>query len=387
MRLISIAEATPGLVVGRTVFDALGQPLLKGGVVLTHALIDRVRERGCRSLYAKADDGLPGVVLEGAGLPGALRTRARAALQGVFEQVSSLARGLREAPIQDKVRICRSQAMREITAQAGIVGAVRDAAEALSLDAAVYTRLTGVPEPRDAEWAAHDHAIDVCFAALVLGKTLDLPPLRMRQLAAGTLLHDVGTLFVSEQADETRRLQEHTVLGFELLRNCDDPDILAPTVALEHHERQDGQGVPRGLVGSNTLERQRAGTRPVPTLLGEIAALANAYDRLLHPLQGTPALSDMAVARLREGMGTAFNREVASAFLKVLPPYPVGFAVRVLDAPYEDYRGVVETLEDEFLDRPIVQLTHAPAGPLLEPIRLDLGLQPRIQIACIEEQF
>ena len=77
------------------------------------------------------------------------------------------------------------------------------------------------------------------------------------------------------EAPEEERVRRHTQLGFEMLRHTGRADILAPRIALEHHEHQDGTGLPRGLEGSNAIARKRSAMSPVPTLIGEIAAIAN----------------------------------------------------------------------------------------------------------------
>jgi len=96
-------------------------------------------------------------------------------------------------------------------------------------------------------------------------------------------LHDVGKVGISDAIllkpgpltpDERRRMQEHTVLGAQILDEATWKQhggkflAMAATVARYHHERFDGTGYPSGLSGTDI---------PLPA---RIVALADVYDAL-----------------------------------------------------------------------------------------------------------
>jgi len=180
-------------------------------------------------------------------------------------------------------------------------------------------------------------------------------------------------LFVDPAEEETRRIKHHTVLGYELLRQGDDPDILSPHVAYEHHEHQDGTGLPRGLVGSNHISRNREVSTPIPTLIGEIAAVANEYDNLLSGAHGKPSLTpDLAIESIIRGSGTRFNRDIVQAFRRVAPLYPQGTEVLLSGGNYDGCHGVVSRVNSEHLDRPRVLLLRDKTGQRIEPVEIDM---------------
>ncbi len=82
------------------------------------------------------------------------------------------------------------------------------------------------------------------------------------------MLHDEGMVFIPKNivtspdpltVPERALVQQHAALGWQLLREGKDADcnLLAHHVCYQHHERQDGTGYPRGLVGNNQLETSR----------------------------------------------------------------------------------------------------------------------------------
>lgn len=86
-------------------------------------------------------------------------------------------------------------------------------------------------------------------------------PVDPLQLEAAVYMHDVGMLFLPEsvwlKADrlsekERRQLQEHSSFGAGLLQRMQGWQEAAEIV-LQHHERQDGTGYPRGLTNDQIV--------------------------------------------------------------------------------------------------------------------------------------
>ena len=81
-------------------------------------------------------------------------------------------------------------------------------------------------------------------------------------------------------------------MGFELIRRMPVFSILPAHVAYQHHERQDGEGYPRGLIGNNVLGRslsERMNPRRM-LLIAEISAVADVYSALTSDRPYRPAM-------------------------------------------------------------------------------------------------
>jgi DNA-binding CsgD family transcriptional regulator len=110
-------------------------------------------------------------------------------------------------------------------------------------------------------------------------------------------VHDLGRLGVSNAiwdkrgaltASEIERIRLHPYLSDRMLSSC---SALAPiaAVAVQHHERIDGSGYPRGLTGDAL------------TPAGRVLAAADEYCGKLEPRPHRPELNaDDAAAALRE---------------------------------------------------------------------------------------
>ncbi len=93
-----------------------------------------------------------------------------------------------------------------------------------------------------------------------------------------TPMHDIGKVAISDDIlhktdrltpDEWDAMKTHTTIGFRMLSISQRPLLrMAAVVALEHHEKWDGSGYPKGLVGEEI------------SLAGRITAVADVFDAL-----------------------------------------------------------------------------------------------------------
>lgn len=382
MRVVSVDTLQPGQEIGRSLVDARGQVLLHKGVCLTEEYIQTLRDKGYTRLFIQESDE-PDIEIE-EDLSPAVRAQAMARLRKSYDDIAAELSALRSASFEDALKAAGSEGVRVLMSTRGPIDAIIKLVSRILEDVLTRPTLAGLTSLKSADSRLYDHSLDVCVVAIMIGKALDLPPSRMTALATGCLLHDIGMIFISQNQDETIRIKQHTQLGYELLRNSDNPDILSPHVAYEHHEHQDGSGLPRGLVGSNRLQRERGVSTPIPTLIGEIAAVANAYDNMISGVHGTdPVSPDLALSFLTEHAGARYNRDVVAGFRRVAPVYPKGTQVLLRGAPFDGFVGVVSKVTPDKLQRPWVLLVRDGARAKIEPQLVDTSEHPDIILQSI----
>jgi putative nucleotidyltransferase with HDIG domain len=163
----------------------------------------------------------------------------------------------------------------------------------------------------DKDVSTEEHTKRVALLAVRIGETLGLPAARLRQLAMGGLLHDIGKLSVDDAIlkkpgaltdGELAEVQRHPETGVQLLRELGGftPGVIS--LVHDHHERLDGSGYPRGLAGAEL------------TLDVRILAACDVYDALVSPRVYREAWTpERALALLRDGVGTHFDGKVIGA--------------------------------------------------------------------------
>ncbi|CAK0776170.1 putative two-component system response regulator [Gammaproteobacteria bacterium] len=132
-------------------------------------------------------------------------------------------------------------------------------------------------------------------------------------------LHDIGNVIIPAEilykkgdftARERKIMKEHTLAGWKLLSGQTPLIILAKEIALNHHERWDGSGYPRGL---------KAGAIP---LAAQIVALADVFEALTSDRLYRGKWSvDMATEGIKKSAGVEFDQKIVAAFLKARPKF------------------------------------------------------------------
>ncbi len=160
------------------------------------------------------------------------------------------------------------------------------------------------------------HTRRVALRAVQVGEQLGLFAGRLRELAIGGLLHDVGKLSVPDEIlqkpgplsdEEYGIVKRHPEWGAELI---DELGGFTPTVrklVLEHHERLDGSGYPRALRGDQI------------DLETSILAVCDVYDALVSKRVYRDAWSSgQALSLLEAESGREFDARCVEALAKVL---------------------------------------------------------------------
>ena len=137
-------------------------------------------------------------------------------------------------------------------------------------------------------------------------------------------------------------------------------------------------------MGSNRIDRKRDVDGPVPTIIGEVAAVANAYDNLLTGDDTTPGVTpDVAIEEITKLAGTQFNQEIVQALRRVVPVYPLGCQVLVNGETFHNFRGIVTEVRPLKLHRPEVTLTHDAQLNAIERTKIDLDKMRDLSLKCI----
>ena len=178
--------------------------------------------------------------------------------------------------------------------------------------AATISHLARAVEMRDS--ATHDHIDRIGQIAAVLARALDWRPQEVELMRLAAPMHDVGKIGISDRIllkpgpltpAERREMQRHTLIGHQILSGSESQLLeLAASIALNHHERYDGRGYPRGLAGNE-----------IP-IAGRVCAAADVFDALTHDRVYRPAMSlELALETMRAGRGTQFDPDVLDALL------------------------------------------------------------------------
>ncbi|WP_028550670.1 HD-GYP domain-containing protein [Paenibacillus sp. UNC451MF] len=135
---------------------------------------------------------------------------------------------------------------------------IRTQLEALIQHIDQYRILTFEPKVFQLQDFIYHNSIMVSLTSYCLAKWSGLPQKDLMPVALGGLLHDIGNAKVDQAilskpnkltVDEIEEMKQHTVIGYNLLKNVTAINEGVKLCALQHHEREDGSGYPTGNKG------------------------------------------------------------------------------------------------------------------------------------------
>jgi HD-GYP domain-containing protein (c-di-GMP phosphodiesterase class II) len=160
------------------------------------------------------------------------------------------------------------------------------------------------------------HTRRVALLAVQVGEQLGLSASRLRALAIGALVHDIGKLSVPDAIlkkpaalddEEYAVVQAHPDWGYKLLHELGGFSEAVRHLVRDHHERLDGAGYPRGL----RAEQIALDTR--------ILTVCDVYDALISKRVYRSAWTqDDAIDLLRRETGAAFDARCVAALEQVV---------------------------------------------------------------------
>ncbi len=167
-------------------------------------------------------------------------------------------------------------------------------------------------EKRDPYTAGHEKRVAklACAIAEAMGLSKDI----IAGIRITAFLHDIGKIVVpAEILSKPSRLNEfeysivktHPEVGYDILKELEFPWPVAQVI-LQHHERLNGTGYPKGLMGESIIREAR------------IMAVADVIEAMCSHRPYRPALGiQKALAELNQNKGTLYDTAVVEACIEV----------------------------------------------------------------------
>lgn len=158
------------------------------------------------------------------------------------------------------------------------------------------------------------HSMRVSELCARISRALYIDESQLSLIKMAGRLHDIGKIILLNgiidkpdllSADEWREVRRHPEIGYRILSNTAEFGDISMAV-LEHHERWDGDGYPKGLRADDI------------SLAARIIAVADAFDAMTVSRPYRHALSfDAAVLEIAANAGKQFDPEIVRAFLQI----------------------------------------------------------------------
>jgi HD-GYP domain-containing protein (c-di-GMP phosphodiesterase class II) len=255
--------------------------------------------------------------------------------------------------VDQSIRLFRSIEFNKEIPVAEIEKTILPTVNKISNDSNIFNLFEAVRAKDD---YTHQHNIGVGVLATLIGKWLKISGDDLTTLSLAAILHDVGKVKLPIDllhkdgeltANEYKLIQQHTVLGYQMLRETPDLKPQIAAVALQHHEKEDGSGYPLGLKG-NKID-----------LFSKIVAVADIFhamssNRPYHE----PVPFHSIVKQMKQGIFGELEPQIVSVFLRNITRKLVGTQVVLMDGrfgeivyinPHDDLKPMIK-VNNVFID-------------------------------------
>ncbi|MBN2048736.1 MAG: GAF domain-containing protein [Anaerolineaceae bacterium] len=156
------------------------------------------------------------------------------------------------------------------------------------------------------------HSLRVSEFSAILAEEVNMAPEIVQQVRLCGLLHDVGKIGIPDAillkpsrltGEEYDIIMDHPIIGGKIMKQVRKLQYVLPGL-VEHHERLDGTGYPKGLKGDEISE------------IGRILAVADVFDALTSDRPYRQALSlEATLDYLQNEAGTHFDQKYVNALI------------------------------------------------------------------------
>ena len=172
--------------------------------------------------------------------------------------------------------------------------------------------LAATAERRDPYTAGHQRR--VAHLACAIAEEMNLDEDKIEGIRMASIIHDVGKVYVpsemlskpSELSDlEFSIIKTHPQIGYDILKPVEFPWPIA-VIVLQHHEKMDGSGYPKGIFGKDILIETK-----ILTVADVVEAMAS-----YRPYRAALGI-DKALAEIKENRGILYDEQVVDSCIQI----------------------------------------------------------------------
>ncbi|HCC06596.1 MAG TPA: hypothetical protein DEP72_00325 [Clostridiales bacterium] len=340
MRAMSIDRLKGEEKLGKNVYDDHGSILLTAGTKVSDKYVDKLKLKGYIQVYVEDE------VSGGIEVDDMLREKTRRQSRQEIKQQFNNYLDKKDIDIE-RIMKCVDQIMDEILSSKEIIFNINDI--------------------RTKDEYTYAHSVNVCVLAVTVGAHMNINMNRLKELAIGAILHDVGKIFVPHEIlnkagklndAEFDFMKKHPKLGYDILNQKPQITPISKNIVLMHHEKMNGTGYPLAVESAQIHQLTR------------LVTVCDMYDAMTSDRPYRKAMKAYEVIEYLTHLSTTeLDREMVDAFRRFVAPYPSGVIVRLNNG----HKAIVALQNKDMLTRPIVRVYEDEKGnKLMSTYEIDL---------------
>ena len=341
MRVVSISSLRGDEILGKQIYDESGRVLLSAGVKLKPFYIERIKELGIHSVYID-DDISKNIVIEET-ISDRTRQMSKSAVKNMIEKYS------REGKTDNN----------------SVMNSVNSIVEDVLSNKNILLNVAGISASDN---DVYSHSVNVCVLSTIIGTHMGYSMLKLKDIAMGALLHDIGKMAILNDKKIIDKFQDkeelykyielmHPKAGYDLLGEQRVWSAYVKVAVLMHHERCDGSGFPLKLKGEE---------------INQFAKIVSICDEFENMVSGRKTDEPKSVYEIIEYLvamsNIKFDEEMIRKFTMNIAAFPTGSSVML----NTNEKGLVVKQNNSMPLRPVVKVIYDSLGNMILPYEIDL---------------
>jgi HD-GYP domain-containing protein (c-di-GMP phosphodiesterase class II) len=233
--------------------------------------------------------------------------------------------------------------------------------------------LMWVARLREQDISSYGHGLQVSVYLTAFGRHLGFPKAQLELLAQVGLLLDIGKIRLPKNLlekqgrltdEEFESVKAHVDHGLEILAETPSIDSDVITGIAQHHERMNGSGYPKGLVGDEI------------SIYGRMAGIVDCFAALTNHRPYAAAVSSYEAQRSITGWGgDYFHEPLVQQFVSSMGVFPVGSLIELSSG---EVAIVVAHNKVRRLKPRVLLVTGPDKARAAHPAMVDLLYAPRV---------
>lgn len=200
------------------------------------------------------------------------------------------------------------------------------------------------------------HSVNVAFYSMLIARWLQLDESKVKVAVESGLLHDVGKVRVPGEIlnkkgkltkEEFDIIKEHTILGYEIVKDMKEIESDIKSAILLHHERVDGSGYPYHYNSEHV------------NIYARIVAIADVFDAMTSDRVYRGKATPFDVFEMFQSIGVGiFDTHILNMFIAKLSAYLVGARVQlnsgktgeIVFIPLQNISYPIIKVESDYID-------------------------------------
>lgn len=329
MRIISVDSITGNQVLAKDILNNNNVILIKTGTVMKKEYIDRLKDLNFEYIYVEDE------IAEGVDLTDCLELQIKEQCQENVKEIIS------------KYTYHNNSELEEIKFIADEI--IKDIME-------VPEVMFNISSIRNKSESTYSHSLNVCALAVIISLKMKLQKSKIREIAIGCLLHDIGFSYISMDyfnidldtcsEKESKEIKKHIIYGYSAIEKMDWLSPISKDIIINHHERLDGSGYPFHLKD----DRIKIGSK--------IAGVCDEFDSRVYGNMMKKMKVHDAIDYIVSKAGVLFDFNVIKAFVDSVAAYPIGALVFT----NQDEIGIVMKQNPKCPTRPVIRIIKDKEG-------------------------